>query len=214
MFSVQFSVFSRGRERAGAAGNLLPVWKRQWRTSRQWFPQVSTNWSTQDGWVWMGPNWEKSSAQLSTIRHMPTQANTIPAHAGTSASMPAHSCTTVEPPSSTRKPLRKRYLHRWIRFSFAFRGGRHAGLGCVGKGLQSNDLRTGASLPRRPAFREKHLLTHKTSRRKGGSKDAGNQECRVGSSEARPLFGRTCGAILFRAEVWEVNRAEGRAVHP
>jgi hypothetical protein len=33
-------------------------------------------------------------------------------------------------------------------------------------------------------------------------------------TEFAPLFGRTCGAILFRAEVWEVIRAEGPAVHP
>ncbi len=32
--------------------------------------------------------------------------------------------------------------------------------------------------------------------------------------EFAPLFGRTSGAILFRAEVWEVIRAEGPAVHP
>ncbi len=28
------------------------------------------------------------------------------------------------------------------------------------------------------------------------------------------LLGRTCGTILFRAEVWEIIRAEGPAVHP
>ena len=34
------------------------------------------------------------------------------------------------------------------------------------------------------------------------------------SMESAPLLGRTCGAILFRAEVREVIRAEGPAVHP
>ena len=39
---------------------------------------------------------------------------------------------------------------------------------------------------------------------------------RVGEElmEFAPLFGRTRGAILFRAEVWEIVRAEGPAVHP
>ena len=32
--------------------------------------------------------------------------------------------------------------------------------------------------------------------------------------EFAPTFGRICGAILFRAEVWEIIRAEGPAVHP
>jgi hypothetical protein len=32
--------------------------------------------------------------------------------------------------------------------------------------------------------------------------------------EFAPLFGRIRGAILFRAEVWEIIRAEGPAVHP
>ncbi len=122
---------------------------RQWRTSRQRYPQVSTNWSIPTGWVGMGPKLEKSSAQLCTFPNMPTQANTIPAHAGTSANMPARSCRTVEPPSPTHKPLYERYLHRWIRSSCAFRGGRQAALGRVAKGLKSNDLCSGASLPRR-----------------------------------------------------------------
>ena len=119
---------------------------RQWRTSRQWFPQVSTNWSTQTRWVGIGPNWEKRSAQLCTFPNMPTQANTIPAHAGTSPDMPAHSWTAVEPPSQKRKPLCERYLHRWIRAVFAFRAeawsGDHATTRIVAKGLKSNDLRT------------------------------------------------------------------------
>jgi hypothetical protein len=32
--------------------------------------------------------------------------------------------------------------------------------------------------------------------------------------EFAPLFSRICGAILFRAEVLEIIRAEGPAVHP
>jgi hypothetical protein len=34
------------------------------------------------------------------------------------------------------------------------------------------------------------------------------------SIESAPLLGRTCGANLFRAEVREVIRAEGPAIHP
>ena len=166
MFSFQCSV---RRKRAGAAGSLPSMRVRLWRTSRQWLPQVSTNWSMPTGWVGMGPNREKRSAQLCTFPNMPTQANTIPAHPGTSPNMPARSCTTVEPPSPTRKPLYER-LHRWIRSSFAFRGGRQAGLGRVAKALKSNDLCTGASLPRRPAFREK--LVGNVNRRRGGGRQS------------------------------------------
>ena len=138
----QFSVFSFQcsvrRKRAGAAGSLPSMRVRLWRTSRPWLPQVSTNWSMPSGWVGMVPNREKRSAQLCTFPNMLTQANTIPAHPGTSPNMPARSCTTVEPPSPTRKPLYKR-LHRWIRSSFAFRDGRQAGLGRVAKALKSNE---------------------------------------------------------------------------
>ena len=51
---------------------------------------------------------------------MPTQGNTIPAHANTSPDMPAHSWTTVAPPPKNRKPLCDRYLHRLTRPAFAF----------------------------------------------------------------------------------------------
>ena len=71
---------------------------------------------------------------------MPTQANTIPAQASTSPDMPAHSRTTVEPPSKKRKPLCERYLHRWIRPSFPFRGGRQAGLGECRQGIEVKRL--------------------------------------------------------------------------
>ena len=67
---------------------------------------------------------------------MPTQANTIPAHADTSPDMPAHACTTLVPPSQKRKPLCDIYLYRWIRPSFPFRGGRQAGLDEYRQGIE------------------------------------------------------------------------------
>ena len=137
MFSVQCSA---GRKRAGAAGSLLSMRVRHWRTSRQCYPQVPTNWSMPIGWVWIGPNREKRFAQLCTSFHMPTQANTIPAHANTSPNMPAHSSTTLEPPSQKHKPLCERYLHRWNRSSFPFSGGRQVGLDEYRQGIEIKRL--------------------------------------------------------------------------
>ncbi len=104
---------------------------------------------------------EKSSAQLCTFPNMPTQANTIPAHAGTSPYMPAHSCATLEPPSQKHKSLCKRYLHRWIRASFPFRAGRDAGLGECRQGIEVKRLphrreiaaESGASRKKQPRAR-------------------------------------------------------------
>ena len=96
-------------------------------------------------WVgWDGSESGKEVCTTCTFPNMPTQANTIPAHPGASPNVPARSCTTVEPPSPTRKPLYER-LHRWIRSSFAFRGGRGR-LGRVAEALKSNDLCTGAEI--------------------------------------------------------------------
>jgi hypothetical protein len=92
-------------------------------------------------WVGLGESEvEKSSAQLCTFPNMPTQANTILAHASTSPYMPAHSCATLEPPSQKHKSLCERYLHRWIRPSFPFRGGRQAGLGEYRQGIEVKRL--------------------------------------------------------------------------
>ena len=98
----QFSVFSR-RKLAGAAGSLLPARVRHWRTSRQWGPQVLTNWSMLTGWVGMGPNWEKSFAHLCTRLHMPGHFLHMPEHPQTCLYMPEHACTTVESPSPKHK---------------------------------------------------------------------------------------------------------------
>ncbi len=140
MFGFQCSV---RRKLAGAAGCLPRMRVRQWWTGRQRRPQVPTYWITHSGWCRMIPRRKKSSAQLCTFPNMPTQANTSPAHAGRSPNMPTRSRTAVEAPSQKRKPLYERYLHRWIRSSFAFRGRRQAGLRRVPKGLKSNDLCTG-----------------------------------------------------------------------
>jgi hypothetical protein len=48
-------------------------------------------------WVgWDESRLEKESSQLCTFPNMPSQANTIPAHARTSPYLPAHSCATLE----------------------------------------------------------------------------------------------------------------------
>ena len=78
------------RKRAGAAGSLPSMRVRQWRTSRQWLPQVSTNWSMPTGWVGMGPNWEKSPAQRCTFPNMPT---TSQHDSGTCQHKPGHAGT-------------------------------------------------------------------------------------------------------------------------
>ena len=95
------------------------------------------------------------SAQLCTSFHMPTQANTIPAHADTSPDMPAHTCTTLVPPSQKRKPLCDSYLYRWIRPSFPFRGGRQAGWDEYRQGIEGKRLPHSASLPRRATLPQK-----------------------------------------------------------
>ncbi len=66
---------------------------RHWRATRQWLLQVSTHWSISTGCAYITPRWQKSLAQLCTFSNMPTQVNTIPAHAGTSPHMPTHSGT-------------------------------------------------------------------------------------------------------------------------
>ncbi len=96
----------------GATGRFLLMRVRHGWTSRRWHPRFLTHWRTTIGWVLMGPNREKSSAQLCTFPNMPIQANTIPAHANTSPNMPARSCTAVESPAPTRKSLCESDLHR------------------------------------------------------------------------------------------------------
>ena len=105
---AQFSVFSfQCSERAGAAGSLLPARVRHWRTSRQWGPQVLSNWSVLTGWVGMSPNWQKSLAHLCTRLHMPGHFLHMPEHPQTCLYMPEHARTAGESPSPKCK--------RWVR---------------------------------------------------------------------------------------------------
>jgi hypothetical protein len=150
-----------------ATGSLFPMRIRHWRTNRQRYAQVSTNWSTPTGWVLMGINCGKSPAQLCTIPNMPTQANTIPAHAGTSPNMPARLWNR-----------RRRRVSRCVKDTYIagyalrslFGADVRPAWAAVAKGLKSNDLRSGASLPRRPAFREK--LAGNVNRRRGGGRQS------------------------------------------
>jgi hypothetical protein len=85
--AIYLTVFwPRSLSRA-AAGTLLPARVRQWRTSRQWSPQVLTNGSVQSGWVGMSVQiWKRA---LRIFAH----ACTCPDISYTCPDMPKHACT-------------------------------------------------------------------------------------------------------------------------
>ena len=145
VFSVQFSVFSvqQGENSRAPRAACRPCESDsggQAASGTRKFRPIGAQKTGGLVWAQIGKRVLHNFAHLFTCLHKPTRFRHMPAHAGTSRSMPARSCTTVEPPSPTCKPLHERYLHRWIRSCFAFRGGRQAGLGRVAKGLKSNDL--------------------------------------------------------------------------
>ena len=94
VFSVQCSVFSTEKTRCAAAGC------RPCESEFAGTPPVDWSLDPLQCVFWVGLDGstvgKRVSAQLCTFPNMPTQANTIPAHAGTSPNMPAHACTTVE----------------------------------------------------------------------------------------------------------------------
>jgi hypothetical protein len=77
---------------------LLPARVCHWRTSRQWGPQVLSNWSVLTGWDGMGPNWQKSLAHPCTRLHMPGHVLHMRGHPQTCLYMPEHACMAVESP--------------------------------------------------------------------------------------------------------------------
>jgi hypothetical protein len=117
---------------------------------------------------------------------MPTQANTIPAHADTCPHLPAHFCATLESPSQKRKPFCELDLHRWIRCCFTFRSGRQAGLGGCRQAIEVKRL----------AHRRK-LAAETGALRKNWNTEVRELKCSV--------FSFQCSVFSFQFSVFSVQ---------
>ena len=120
-----------------ATGSLFPMRIRHWRTNRQ---RYAASFDQLEHAYWVGFDGYKLWKESCTTLHnpnMPTQANTIPAHAGTSPNMPARLWNR-----------RRRRVSRCVKDTYIagyalrslFGADVRPAWAAVAKGLKSNDL--------------------------------------------------------------------------
>jgi hypothetical protein len=108
---------------------------------------------------WVGWDGSKSGKDVCTTLHIPEHAYTSQHNSGTSRHKREHASTFLHDRGTAfadAQAILRTALTSPDTLLFPFRGGRQAGLDECRQGIEVKRLPHGASLPRRPALREKN----------------------------------------------------------